>query len=83
MLYQITRFLPFFLAGFLVLNLLTATLDGGRANWLLVAVLASLLAVTVFQRTRATPTDRRAYAVPGRRGGAWREHAPGRPRPRR
>jgi uncharacterized membrane protein YhhN len=58
MLHQIARLLPFFLAGLLLLNLLTATLDGGRANWLLVAVLALLLAGMVFWRTRAAGNAR-------------------------
>jgi hydrogenase-4 membrane subunit HyfE len=51
---QIARVLPFLMAGLLLLNLVTAIADGGRANWLAVAFVALLLALMLFRRTRAT-----------------------------
>ncbi len=44
------RIAPFILAGILLLNLAEAISDGGRANWLMVALLALILALLVWQR---------------------------------
>jgi hydrogenase-4 membrane subunit HyfE len=51
---QIARVLPFIMTGLLLLNLVTAIADGGRANWLAVAFVALLLALMLFRRSRAT-----------------------------
>jgi hypothetical protein len=58
MLGQIARILPFIMLGLLLLNLLTAIADGGRANWLSVAVIAGLLAVMLWRRGRVAGTER-------------------------
>jgi hydrogenase-4 membrane subunit HyfE len=51
---QIAYLLPFILAGLLLAGVVTAMTDGGRANWLVVAFVALLLALLLFRRTRAT-----------------------------
>ena len=46
------RIAPFVLAGLLLFNLAEAILDGGRGNWIRVAVIALFLAWTVWLRRR-------------------------------
>ncbi len=47
------RALPFVLAGLLLFNLADAIINGGRGNWIRVAVIALFLALTVWWRRRA------------------------------
>ncbi len=49
------RALPFVLAGLLLFNLADAIVNGGRANWIRVAVIALVLALTIWWRRRAEP----------------------------
>lgn len=49
------RILPAVLAGLLVFNLLEAITIGGRGNWLTAAIIALLLAFTLWRRRRAEP----------------------------
>jgi hypothetical protein len=44
------RAMPFVLAGFLLGNLIGALTNGGRGNWITVALLALLLALIVWRR---------------------------------
>ena len=53
MLEQYRRVLPFILAGLLVFNLVEDIINGGRANWITVAVMALVLALTLWWRRRA------------------------------
>ncbi len=46
------RVAPFVLGGLLLLNLAEAITGGRREDWLMVAVLALILAVIVWQRRR-------------------------------
>lgn len=52
---RVVRWAPFILTGALLLNLVNALLGGGRANWLLVTVVALMLALTLWWRARTTP----------------------------
>ena len=47
------RALPFVLTGLLLFNLADAIINGGRGNWIRVAVVALVLALTVWHRRRA------------------------------
>ncbi len=47
------RAVPFLLAGVLLLNLTSAIMNGGRARWLMVALLALMLALELWWRGRA------------------------------
>ena len=49
------RVVPFLLAGILLFNLGDAIINGGRGNWITVAILALLLALLVWQRRRTEP----------------------------
>ncbi len=49
------RIAPFILRGILLFNLAAAIGDGGRERWLIVALLALLLAFAVWRRRRAEP----------------------------
>jgi hypothetical protein len=67
---QVAYLLPFILAGLLLLNLVTAIADGGRASWLMVGFLALLLALLLVRRTRADGDERQpsmgqARSAPG------------------
>lgn len=44
------RFVPFLLAGMLVLHLAAAIIDGSRARWLMVALVAIVLALAIVRR---------------------------------
>jgi hypothetical protein len=78
---QIARFFPFLMAGLLVLNLLTAITEGSRANWLMVAVIAGLLAVMLGRRGRAVATARHPAGRPsGPAGSQPTVHATAAPR---
>ena len=46
------RVAPFVLAGLLLFNLADAIINGGRENWIVVAVLALGLALVVWQGRR-------------------------------
>ena len=46
------RVAPAVLAGFLLFNLINAIINGGRGNWISVAVLALGLALILWQRRR-------------------------------
>ena len=50
MLEQYRRVVPFILAGLLLFNLADAIANGGRANWIVVAVMALVLALTLWLR---------------------------------
>ena len=65
MLEQYRRAVPFILAGLLLFNLVDAIINGGRANWIVVAVMALVLALTLWLRRRGAhgPKD-----PPRRRG---------------
>jgi hypothetical protein len=52
--YQLLRWMPFILAGFLLLSLMTAIVDGGRGNWLIVALVALAVAANLWLRDRTT-----------------------------
>jgi hypothetical protein len=47
------RMVPFILAVLLVFNLIEAITGGGRENWITAAIIALLLAVTLWRRRRA------------------------------
>jgi hypothetical protein len=64
---QIASLLPFILAGLLLLNLMTAIADGGRASWLTVAVIALLLALLLVRRTRTAGDERQPSTGQARR----------------
>jgi hypothetical protein len=49
------RVVPFILAGLLVFNLIEAITIGGRGNWITAAIIALLLAYTLWRRRRAKP----------------------------
>ena len=49
------RALPFVLAGLLLFNLADAIVNGGRANWIMVAVMALVLVLTIWWRRRMEP----------------------------
>jgi hypothetical protein len=49
------RIAPFVLTGLLLFNLAEAIAIGGRGNWIMVALLALLLAYTVWRRRRPEP----------------------------
>ncbi len=49
------RILPLILAGVLLFNIADAIVNGGRANWVRVAVLALVLALTLWWQQRAEP----------------------------
>ena len=49
------RLVPFLLAGLLVFNLIEAVTIGGRGNWITAAIIALLLAYTLWRRRRAEP----------------------------
>ncbi len=53
MLERYRRVLPFILAGLLILNLVQAIVNGSRADWIVVAVMALVLALTLWWRRRA------------------------------
>ena len=46
------RLVPFILAGLLVFNLIEAITGGGRGNWITAAIIALLLAFTLWRRRR-------------------------------
>ena len=46
---------PLLLAGFLLLTLTEAIVNGGQGQWLMVAILALLLAANLRRRPRAGP----------------------------
>ena len=49
------RALPFILTGLLLFNLADAIINGGQRNWILVAVVALVLALTVWSQRRTEP----------------------------
>jgi hypothetical protein len=49
------RIAPYILAGLLLFNLAEAIAIGGRGNWIMVAFLALLLALTIWRRRRPEP----------------------------
>ena len=49
------RIAPFILTGILLFNLAAAIVEGGQARWLMVALLALLLAFAIWRRRRAEP----------------------------
>jgi len=49
------RALPFVLTGLLLFNLGDAIVNGGRANWIRVAVMALVLASTIWWQRRTEP----------------------------
>ncbi len=53
MLEQYRRVVPFILAGLLLVNLVQGIANGGPDNWIMVAVLALVLALTLWWRRRA------------------------------
>ena len=53
MLEQYRRVFPFILAGLLLFNLADAIVNGGRDRWIIVAVMALVLALTLWWRRRA------------------------------
>ena len=46
------RWVPLALTGLLLLNLMSAIVDGGRWTWLVVALLALALALNLWRRSR-------------------------------
>ena len=48
------RVAPFILAGLLLTNLAIAIADGGRENWLMVALVAAILALLLVRHARPT-----------------------------
>ncbi len=59
MLEHYRRAVPFILAGLLLFNLAEAIINGGRENWIMVAVMALVLALTLWwrRRTEQEPKD--------------------------
>ena len=47
------RIVPFIMAAVLLVNLVTAITEGGQGNWLRVAFVAAVLALTIWLRRRA------------------------------
>ncbi len=51
------RVVPAFLAGVLLASLIDAIMHGGRTNWLIVALFASVLALSLWRRTHTGRRD--------------------------
>ncbi len=49
------RVLPFILTGVLLFNLADAIINGGQGNWIRVAIMALVLAFTIWWQRRTEP----------------------------